>query len=377
MRLSRLMLSLAVLAVLPTLAAAQAPSSVNGLGDVILQLSRVAVGNDLQRVDDQLFSGRIGATINDRDGNNANFENGDLITFNLASLSRQITPVSFFGTRSAFDQFVEDNSERILAILFPASLTESASGIDVAQSHSQAFLVSTALAAGGRGNIGGRIEYEHFDVESSPGNAIQGLFRVSAFAVEARFAQLDDTLRTRSTNIGVNVHPSYGRVGASTEFRVGVDGYFNTLYSTSRALDIGSLDYGAGPWASGRKDFDRASILFGGILLGSKTHIPNALVDDDFEFVAQTINDRPLRWDFTYGGAVQYLVAPRVYVGGKLLQSAAVKSAIDEGRTSQLVLVNLAYLVGGDSPLDFGYRFSTGGERFRAHAIFMNANFAF
>jgi hypothetical protein len=377
MRLSRLVLSLAVVTLLPRPAAAQAPANVNGLGDVILQLSRVAVSNDLQRVDDQLFSGRIGATINDRDGNNTNFENGDLITFNLASISRALAPLNFFGSRSAFDDWVDDNAEQILAILFPASVTESASGIDIAQGHSQAFLVSTALAAGGRGNIGGRIEYESFDVESSPGNAIQGLFRVRAFAVEARFAQLDDALRTRSTNIGVNVHPSYGRTGASTEWRVGVDGYFNALYSTSRALDLGSLDYGAGPWASGRKDFDRASILFGGILLGSKTHIPDPLIDEDFAFVAEEINERPLRWDFTYGGAAQFLVAPRVYVGAKFLQSMAVKSAFDEGRTSQLILANVGYLVGGDSPLDFGYRYSTGEQRYRAHAIFMNANFAF
>jgi hypothetical protein len=70
-------------------------------------------------------------------------------------------------------------------------------------------------------------------------------------------------------------------------------------------------------------------------------------------------------------------VAPRVYVGAKFLQSMAVKSAFDEGRTSQLILANVGYLVGGDSPLDFGYRYSTGEQRYRAHAIFMNANFAF
>lgn len=367
----------AVMLSIPAAATAQAPGSVNGLGDVILQLRRDTIAADLQRIEDQLFSGRITATIVDRDASNSNFDDGDIITFNLASISRSDSALNFFGTRDAFDDWVEDNAEPILAILFPASLTESSSGIDVAQGHSQEFMVSTALAAGGRGNIGGRIEYERFDVEGTSGNAVQGLFRLRAFAVEARFAQLDDTLRTRSTNIGVNVHPSYGRASSLAEWRVGGDGYFNTLYSTSRALDLGSLDYGGGVWASGRRDISKASISFGGLLLGSKTHIPSALIDDAFEFVSRIVNERAIRWDFTYGGALQYLIAPNVSVGTKVLQSASVKSPLDEGRTSQLILVSLAYLVGGDSPLDFGYRFSSGGDRFRAHGIFMNANFTF
>jgi hypothetical protein len=373
---STLLLTVAILAA-PLSAIAQTPGSTSGLAGVILGLSRRPAGAGLQRVEDQLFSGRIGATIIDRDNNNGNFEDGDVIDFDLSSLSREATALNFFGDRNAFDGWVEDNSDAILAILFPAALTESVSGIDVAQGHSQAFLVSTALAAGGRGNIGGRIEYERFDVEASSGNAVQGLFRAGVFAIEGRFAQLNDTLRTRSTNIGVNLHPSFGRSQSSGEWRVGVDGYFNTLYSTSRALDLGSLDYGAGPWAAGRRDFDRLSLSFGGLLLGSKTHIPSALVDEDFEFLVTSINERPLRWDLTFGGAIQYLLANRVSLGGKILQTAPVKSAVDEGRTSQLMMINLAYLVGGDSPVDFGYRFSTGGERYKAHGIFMNANFTF
>jgi hypothetical protein len=356
---------------------AQSEGDVDGLGDLILELSRTTPTPTLQRVQDQLFSGRIDATIIDADGNNTNFEDGDIVAFGLAPVSRTESPLIFTGTRGEFDAWVEANAEDILAILFPGSLNAGASGIDVAQSHSQNFLVSTALAAGGRGNIGGRIEFESFEVEGASGNAIQGLFRAGAFGVEGRYTQLDDTLRTKSTNIGVNVHPGWGRARSGVEWQVGVDGYFNLLYSTSSALDLGSLDFGGGGWASGRVEVPRTSITFGGIFLGSNTYIPPALVDDSFEFVARIINDRALRWDLSYGGAVQYLLTSSLAVGGKILQTRSIKAAVDPGRTSELFLAHVSYLVGGDKALDFGYRYSTGDERYLAHGIFMNANIGF
>ena len=367
-------LAAAVLLMVPVQAAAQAGRDVNGLGDAILQLDPVAISPTQQRIQDLLFNGRIDATISDDDGINTNFASSDIIAFAIAAVAGDAAPLTFIGTRPAFDAWVDENAEGLLAILFPNSLTEGASGIDVAQSHSQQFLVSTALAAGGRGNIGGRIEYERFDVEETPGNAIQGLFRARAVAVELRYAQLDDTIRTRSTTVGVNAHPAWTKIVAATEWRVGADAYVSTMYSTSRAVDLGSLDYGGGGWASGAHTFPRARISFGGLLIGSKTYLPSALVDEEFRFVADVINERPLRWDLTYGGAAEVSVARQVVLGAKALQSRAVKSQFDAGRTSQLLLVHLGYIVGGDSPLDFGYKFSSAGDRFKAHGLFMNAN---
>jgi hypothetical protein len=358
-------------------ATAQTPASLNGLGDVILQLARSTPTPNQQRILDQLFSGRIDATIVDADGNNANFDGTDLVLFALSPISRSGVPVTFTGTRAQFNQYVEDNANSILAILFPGSLTESTSGIDVAQGHAQAFLVSTALAAGSRGAIGGRVEFESFDVEGASGKSIQGLFRMRDIAIEARYAQLSNTLSTKSTNVGVNYHPSWVRGDSENEVRIGGDGYFNALFSRSRSLDLGSFDYGAGVWASGKRSFEKVSVSFGGVLLGSKTYIPLGLIGDDFEFVARSFNDRGMRWDLTYGGAVQYPLSDFWAIGAKLLQSASVKSPLDAGRTSQLLLVSFAYLVGGDRPIDFGYRFSSGGERYQAHGIFMNANFGF
>jgi hypothetical protein len=357
----------------------------NGLGDLILELRQPRIG-DVLPVLGPLFSGLINATILNRDGNPDNFAGNDLVAFTLASSRPGGGQLQFAGTRPEFDAWVEANRAPLLSILFPVSLSEGATGIDVAQNVSQNFLLSTALTAGGRGRIGGRVEWEGFDLEQYSGTAIQGLFRVRAVAFEARFTQLDDALDTRSIRGGVNVHPYWSRVGATTEWRVGADGYFSTLYSASSALDLGSLDYGGGGWASGRVELTRASLSFGGIFLGSKSHIPLGLVTDTYDFVAEAMNDRPVRWDLTIGGAVETPLSNSVAIGGQFLHSQMVggqflpaefPSADDAGRSSQVFLADVVYLIASDRRLDFGYRYSTGGDRFRAHAIFMNANFAF
>jgi hypothetical protein len=364
---------------------AQAQALPNGLGDLILELRQPRIGNALP-VLGPLFSGLINATIFDRDGNPDNFAGNDLVAFTLAAARPGGGRVQFSGTRPEFDAWVEANKAPLLAILFPVSMSEGATGIDVAQSVSQSFMLSTALAAGARGRIGGRVEWEGFDLEQYSGNAIQGLFRLRSVAVEARFTQLDDALDTRSIRVGVNVHPYWRRAGATTEWRVGADGYFSTLYSMSSSLDLGSLDYGGGGWAAGRVELSRASVSFGGILLGSNSHIPLGLVTDTYDFVAEAMNDRPIRWDLTIGGSVETPLSNSVALGAQVLNSQMVGGQFqppeladvdDPGRTSQLFSGYFAYLIGSDRRLDFGYRYSTGGDRYRAHGVFMNANVAF
>jgi hypothetical protein len=347
--------------------------TVDGLGDAILDLNRDAISATQQRIADQLYSGRITATIFDNNGNNGNFADTDVVAFIIEPVSGDQRPLTFGGTRAQFDTWVNDNAAALLAILFPGSLVEGASGIDAAHSHSQGFLLSTALAVGERPDIGGRIEYERFEVEGAPGNAVQGLFKAKAFAAEARFAQLDDTIRTRSTTFGVNVNPSWGPATSGTSWRVGVDGYFSAMYSTSRSLDLGSLDYGGGFWGSAGRDINRVSFNLGGLLLASDTYIPLRMIDDGFQFVAEAVNDRSLRWDLTYGGTLQYSVSRAVAVGTQLLETRPIRDAV-EGRTSHVVLANIIYLVGGDHPLNFGYKYSTAGDRYHAHGFFMNAN---
>src|SRR4051812_47772220 len=67
----------------PTSARAQL-AEVRGLGDAILKLHNEVSGNQ-QHVFDNLFSGRIDATILDNDGNRTNFDDGDVVAFALAS----------------------------------------------------------------------------------------------------------------------------------------------------------------------------------------------------------------------------------------------------------------------------------------------------
>jgi hypothetical protein len=185
-------------------------------------------------------------------------------------------------------------------------------------------------------------------------------------------------LGTNSINVGANFHPSWGQsFGVSSEVRAGVDGFASLLYSTSRAVDFGSIDYGAGPWGSVRTAVGEATVGLGSVFLASKTQLPGGLIEDAYEFVARAINDRPLKWDLTYGGFAEYPLTGRLFLTGNLLQTRSVKSYLDAGRTSELFLVSVGFAPGGDSRVDFGYRFSHGGDRFNANAFFMNAQFLF
>jgi len=94
-------------------AAAQNPQNGSGLVDAVLDLNRSAVSNNQQLIRDQLFSGRIEATIIDADRDNTNFEDGDIIAFALGSVSRGGGSLVFSGNRPAFDAWVGRIAERV------------------------------------------------------------------------------------------------------------------------------------------------------------------------------------------------------------------------------------------------------------------------
>ena len=366
--------AIAIMLLSPLSARAQI-TDVHGLGDAILNLNRDVTGSQ-QHVLDNLFSGHVDATILDSDGNTTNFQDGDIIAFSLAPVRSRsgIAPLVFSGNRASFDDFIERNAQQVLAILFPASMTESVTGIDVAQQHSQEFLVSTVLASG-RGDIAGRVEFENFDVDQTSGNALQGLFRWKIASFEGRYAKLNDTLDTKSFTGGASVHPYWQRGETAKNFKVGADGYFSTMYSQSTGLSVDSLDYGVGPWGAYHQEFNRVTATIGGIVLGSDTHIPS--IDSDFQFVADAINERGFRWDMTLGGAVETRLTNTVAIGGQFLHSQSLKSENDSGRSSQLFLADFIYRLKTGTRLDFGYRYTTGDDNYQANAVFMNATFAF
>ena len=98
--------------------------------------------------------------------------------------------------------------------------------------------------------------------------------------------------------------------------------------------------------ASTRADVsDQVSVGFGGLVLASKSHIPTSFVSDEYKWVAEDLNARDLRWDGSYGGYAQVRLRPRLSVGLRLVESRSLKAAGAAGRTSQMVLINLAYLI--------------------------------
>ena len=352
-----------------------AAQGVNDLGDAVLQLQHRVTSPTQQEVDDRLYNGRVTASIFDRDNDNSNFAATDLVAFALTPITGNQRPLAFGGTRADFDDWIVEHADEVMAILFPRGIVEGASGIDVAHSHSQSFLLSTALAVGARPDIGGRVEFENFDVADTSGHAVQGLFKAKAFATELRYAQMNDTIRTKSTTFGFSGNPSWGPESSGTSWRIGVDGYFSGMYSTSRALELWSMDYGGGPWGSWGRDIDRLSFNLGGLMLGSRTYIPEDALTDGFRPLAAVINDRGVRWDLTYGGTVEYKLSRSIGLGTQALETRSVSSPVDgAGVTSHVVIANIIFHLGGDDPLNFGYKYSSTGDPYSAHGFFMNAN---
>ena len=99
-----------------------------------------------------------------------------------------VFPAGLDAVARGIRPWVDDNASAILALLFPSSISESLTGRDAAQNHSQQFLLTTALAtssarrAGGtsRARAGGLLEFEQLDTPGQTGQAWQGLYQMQA-----------------------------------------------------------------------------------------------------------------------------------------------------------------------------------------------------
>ena len=147
--------------------------------DMILELPREFFNdNTIQELDGRLFAGIVDATITDADGNPENFEGDDEIYIEIWS-SRSNTYLKFDGMRvdtsetEGFDEWVHNNFDELIAILFPTSLSEGIMGADLARHHSQQFLSGQVLDYKvERQKVSGLLEYEWFEVDGAAGSAV-------------------------------------------------------------------------------------------------------------------------------------------------------------------------------------------------------------
>ena len=375
--------------VAPLTAPAASGQSVGGVVNAVLALRQADGNSPVQRFDGRLYGGSIvDTTITNAAGDSdpLNFAGNDIIAFTIVPRSGDAAPVTCQGTRAQFDRCVRDNASELLNILFPRSLSESLAGGDLALNHAQQLMFTTVLGVAAapevgrvrRSQTGGRFEHEWFrregHSEGDSGDAWQGLYQFDTIHVslEGRYAHQREDIETRSTSFSADYHPSV-EIDPTVAWRVGVDARSGFLYSRSNAFDFGSFDIGGGVWTSARKDFSRVRIGGGSMFQGSKSYLPSMFVGDDLSWATDAVGHRAIAYDLSYGGLAGYLVSERMSLNTKVMETRAVHSERDRPPT-RLLMVGIAYLFGGHTPIDFGYKVSKGGG-LNAQSLFVQGNF--
>ena len=370
-------------------APAASGQSVGGVVNAVIALRQANGNSPVQRFEGRLYGGRIvDTTITNAPGDPdpLNFSGDDIIAFTIAPRSGDAAAVTCQGTRAQFDSCIRAHGSELLEILFPRSLSESLAGGDVALDHAEQLMFTTMLGGSAapeagqvrRAQTGGRIEHEWFRREGhsagDSGSAWRGMYQFDSINVslEGRYAHQREDVETRSTSFSADYHPSI-EIDPSVAWRVGVDARSGFLYSRSNAFDFGSLDVGGGVWTSARKDFSRLRIGGGSLFQGSKSYVPSLLARDDLSWVTNAVGQRAIAYDLSYGGLAGLLVSERMSLNAKVMETRAVHSDRDRPPT-RLLIVGMAYLIGGRTPIDFGYKVSKGGG-LDAQGLFAQGNF--
>jgi hypothetical protein len=276
-----------------------------------------------------------------------------------------------------------DNTRQLVSILFPGSLSSSLSGRDQAQLFAHQFLDTTALGMTAvsengkarRTEVSGMLEREWFtSALGYQGQAWQGLYQFTgaALSISGRYATQDDVLRTRSTTVMADYHPSI-TVDRRGDWRVGLTARTGVSYAHSSDLDLGSIDIGAGGWTSVQHDFSRLRVGGAVLFQGTKSHIPDTIVGENVSFFADAINERGIAYDTTYGGLVGVVIGPGTTLNAKALETRAV-AGTEGSAPSRLLITSVSHLFGGVTPIDIGYKLATGGG-LRAQSFFVQGNF--
>jgi hypothetical protein len=363
----------------------------NSIGDAVLALWGGAGDAPIQSVNGQIYGSAVSATVVNADGVGSRLGSDDLVSaFQLSRNGITLAfPAHLDSSRTAFNRWVDENAGGILALLFPASLSESLTGRDAAQNHSQQFLLTTALGAtaarraGGmsRATAGGLFEFERLSTPGQSGHALQGLYQMEKIhtSIQGRFTQQKENVGllrqtgTQSFTVAGDYHPSI-EIDAPLPIRVGIDARAGLLYARGDMLDFGSIDLGGGAWSSVQKDFDKVRLVGAGLLQASKSLVPAGLVGENLRMLADAVNRRRLAWDAGYGVLGGYALTQRASLNGKFLQTVPLGTPAEDRAAPWLVIGSLSYAVGGHTPVDVGYKLSK-ARGLSAHSVFVQGYF--
>jgi hypothetical protein len=388
----------AVFLIAATCRPAQAQPS--GLGDALLALwnDKSTTANGVRVVNGSLFGATIDFTVRNLSGGNEfnprKLESTDRITrFVIRRGNQQLEYEVPAGgaTPEQFSAFVRANAPTLAEYLFPTSVSESVSSKDAAQNHAQQFLFNTALAIAAaqrtdrpsRAGSGGLFEFENLTGDGRSTLAFQGRYNIEGarLSLIGRYSQQQEGVRsqstlaplTRSLAFATDFHPSVS-INEAVDLRIGIDARTGLLMTSASSISFGSIDYGGGVWMSARKDFSRVRLGAGSLLQGSKSYIPGS-INGDLQSLADMINRKDVAWDHSYGALGGFALTNRTSLNAKFLQTRPVEVGVEaRGPWTTIVMGSVSHLVGGLTPVDIGYKYTTAGG-LRAHGVFVQGNY--
>jgi hypothetical protein len=380
-------LVVAVLCLLPT------ASFADDVYDVLKKLPIQRPNPTTQTLNSTLFAASVTMTLQDGDGNNANFSDADTMQ-QLVLRSIGGTLAFPAGNKSAIDQFARAHTQEIIDILFPSGLAANTMG----QSENQfsAALVFDEVVTpikSPRGSerrrlkneLSGRLEYDQLTLNHNDGYSVGTLLGYRrdissrlevGLLVPYRFTRLDDPAETKAHFAQFDLFGAYTPYEGDVTVKLGAEAFTSVLVSQSKAIDVlGDLTYGGGLFSSLEKDFKVLIVTFGLGFKVSKTTIEFVPHREDFlGDIIRALNDREVDRDLTYGVniAIPYGENLILNLGAHRTNSFASDVPSDRNAQTKLRAV-LQYKLARAFELNGGYSTIFEIKDYTPHIFFINA----
>jgi len=385
--MKKLGLAVVVLCLLPTSTLA------DDVYDILEKLPIQRPDETTQTLNSSLYAASVTMNLQDRDGNNFNFDGGDIMQqLVLSSIGGTLAFPA--GTRAEIDQFARDHTKEIIAILFPSGVAANTVGQSENQlSSSLVFDEVVTPIKSPRGSqrkqlkneLSGRLEYDRLELNNSNGNAVGTLLSYRrdfanqfeiGFLLPYRFTSLNDPANTTAHFAQFDFYGSYIPYDRNFTVRVGVDAFTSVLVSQSDAVDIlGDLTYGGGIFSAIEKDFRTFILSFGLGFKISKTTLEflpttSGILGD----IIDTLNDREIDQDLTYGLNIGIPYRENFILNLGAHRTNSFASDISSSRDSQTKVRAVAqYKISNAFELNGGYSTIFELKDFTTHIFFISA----
>lgn len=365
--------------------------------DILNKLPIQRPDSTTQALNTTLYAASVQMTLRDRDGNNANFSNGDLME-SLVLSSRGGTLAWPAGDRAAVEEFAKAHGKEIVEILFPSGIAADTIGQPESQLYTS--LVFNEVIAPLqkprstrekkkddrvlRNELSGRFEYTSLEINDNDGQSVGALLSYrrdftdqleAGILVPYRFTKIDDNVNTKAHLLQFDLYGKYTLYDKEVKVKAGADVFTSVLASQSDAIDVfGNLGYGGGIFSSIEKDFETFIVTFGLGFKLSKATIPDSLVPDDYKYLADAINDRAVDRDLVYGVNVGIPYQENFILNVSVHRTNSFSPDIAKDRDTQTkLLVAFQYALSKTFELNAGYSTVFEVKDYTPHTFFLGA----